>query len=184
MLTCIVIRQHWSGDHYETAGFGAMSPVCYKSYYSYDPADVTGTLLMGTHSQVFTTVFTTGLAIYPAWHISWEASDVSNLNPKLPTLTNNMRIPTWLGGDVPKGLWDNDGRGRGLSQAPLLGGAAIAMIGVGVLLFACLVGGFGCFCHKKRKQRKANNLALASSHVTQANEQTPLELATKPIHTS
>lgn len=161
-----------------------MSPVCYTEYDLYRLANVTGTLLMGTYSNVFTTAFTTGMAIYPAWHISWEASDVSTLDPKPPMLTNDMRIPIWTGGVVSDGAWDNNGRGRDTSHGPLLGTGVLLFLVIGLPLLACVAGGFGCFCcHKKRKQRKANKLALVSSQVSRTDDQTPLELTTKPIRT-
>lgn len=143
-------------DKFNTAGFNTWSPVCWADYGPNNPTTVTGNLLNTDRVGYFST----GTAIHPAWHISWEASDVSTLDPRLPTLTGNMRIPRWTPGmTVTPGQYDNFGTGRGPS------GPSSGSIGPGVILlltfgiFALVIIMAGCaacyFFRRERKGRKA-----------------------------
>ncbi|KAF4337299.1 hypothetical protein FBEOM_8812 [Fusarium beomiforme] len=54
------------------------------------------------------------LMLHEPWTVYWNKADTSTLIPKLPTLTSDMLVPTWIpGDDIPDGKWDrtspNDG---------------------------------------------------------------------------
>ncbi|KAH7375526.1 hypothetical protein B0T11DRAFT_314065 [Plectosphaerella cucumerina] len=47
------------------------------------------------------------LLVHSAWRITWRASDIPTLTPQPPSLTSNMRVPTWTPGEViPDGKYD------------------------------------------------------------------------------
>lgn len=49
-------------------------------------------------STIFTLPYNTYTMEYQPFPISWDASQINTLSPEPPTLTSNMRIPTWTAG--------------------------------------------------------------------------------------
>ena len=65
--------------------------------------------------------FSEGRAFYPAMTMEWLEEDNKTLDPKWPTLTSDMLVPTWtpemnLSDVIYTGVFDN--RGRGPKAAP------------------------------------------------------------------
>ncbi|WAO93399.1 Hypothetical protein NCS54_01094600 [Fusarium falciforme] len=96
------------------------------------------------------------LMLHEAWSISWDASDTSTLTPKLPSLTNNMEVPTWTPGqNIPKGKYDESP----VDDGPLSDSTGrFLVIGLPIIgVFFVLLGAWICFVRHKRRQRAARN---------------------------
>ena len=96
------------------------------------------------------------LMLHEAWSISWDASDTSTLTPKLPSLTNNMEVPTWTPGeDIPKGRYDESP----VDDGPLSDSTGrFLVIGLPIIgVFFVLLGAWICVVHYKRQKRAARN---------------------------
>jgi hypothetical protein len=154
VLADVLLSEHMTVDHYNEGGFStAISPVCFTTYDSFGPTSVTGRVV-GTNN---TAVFYTGTALYPAWHITWEASDISTLSPQPPTLTSSMRVPVWTPGmTLAPGDYDDNGRGKGPSTSGRgLDGSLFwfLIVGLPVILVVFVGGGVFWCCRRMRRDK-------------------------------
>lgn len=101
--------------------------------------------------------FTKGRAFYPAMSMEWFEEDNKTLNPKWPTLTSDMLIPTWSPGSTSSNLNDDgvlDHRGRGPKAAPppsVPSKVAIPVIAVLATLLALSLGALLLMLWRGRK---------------------------------
>jgi hypothetical protein len=127
-----------------------MSPPCYRQ------VDNGVTTIIGTlsHGAGSTRLFTGGIQMHQAWHVSWAASDTSTLSPSLPELTSSKFIPTWVPGEtVPPGKYDRqDG-----SQNELKGLEGVVWfleIGIPLIVLALIGSCVWCYIARRRSKRK------------------------------
>lgn len=74
------------------------SPSCLKPFIS------AGTGISGSGRWMLRTTSTIGVVVVPAWHISWQTTDVLTLSPQPPTLDGTGIITSWRpGSDIPSG---------------------------------------------------------------------------------
>lgn len=50
-------------------------------------------------------IITAGMVVHPAWHIAWEASDVSALSPRPPDLVSSPSLSYTLYNEYPEQLF-------------------------------------------------------------------------------
>lgn len=65
-----------------------MGNVCVTEYDTFRPTSLTALLTDTSGEATATSLFTTGRAVHPAWHIAWEPSDVPMLSPKPPVFVS------------------------------------------------------------------------------------------------
>lgn len=52
-----------------------------------------------------------GRMFYPPWSIEWTNEDNATLDPKWPTMTNDILIRTWVPGDTIYDFYENKATG-------------------------------------------------------------------------
>ena len=96
-----------------------------------------------------------GRKFYPPWSIEWTNEDNATLDPKWPTMTNDMLIRTWVPGDKIHDSYENKGTGPTLPQPavskykvmiPIL-----AVLGTVILALIIVIG---CMCRRHQKAMK------------------------------
>ncbi|KAH6856632.1 hypothetical protein B0I37DRAFT_79822 [Chaetomium sp. MPI-CAGE-AT-0009] len=108
------------------------------------------------------------LLIHNAWAITWAESDIPNLTPQPPTLTNSMLVPTWIPGEViPDGKYDRSPSGVDRPKLLpenagewflLVGMPSIVALSIGSCVFCCVRS-----CCKKKRARRARQAAAAAA---------------------
>lgn len=87
------IRHDFAGGEFYELYLATAKPLCFRRYDSFDSASIPAT------ASNFSTIFSTGTLVYPAWHITWEASDVPTLSPAPPEVTDSRILYDWRPGD-------------------------------------------------------------------------------------
>jgi len=105
--------------------------------------------------------------VHQGWAITWAKSDTATLTPQLPTLTSDMRVPTWTPGEkIRDGEYDAHPSER-ISSEEFFGHDLYWFLVVGVpvlavLLFASCVWCCVRKCRKKRKNRQTDVVYVGS----------------------
>lgn len=92
--------------------------------------------------------------VHEPWAVTWAATDMATLTPKLPTITSSMTVPQWTPGEtIRDGQWDY----RGQDNAPQLHfpvWLTIVLPIVGVLILGSYIWCGVCACYKRRRERR------------------------------
>lgn len=114
--------------------------------------------------------------MHKPWAITWRASDIPNLTPRPPSITNRMLVPTWIPGEV---IPDGKLRPRvpsGPNRNYFLPENAQWFLMVGMPIISALLIGSCVFCcvrsSKKKKRARRARLAAAAD-ATAAAEGVP-----------
>ncbi|KAK4194243.1 hypothetical protein QBC40DRAFT_291131 [Triangularia verruculosa] len=107
------------------------------------------------------------LLVHNAWEITWFASDIPNLTPQPPSITNRMLVPTWTPGEfIPDGKYDRsspsgDNRNNFLPQEAqwflIIGMPIIGALLIGSCIFCCVRSS------KKKKRARSATVADATA---------------------
>lgn len=116
--------------------------------------------------------FTRGRAFYAAMSMEWFEEDNKTLDPKWPTLTNDMLIPTWTPGMSPSngifpGAFDHRGRGPMAVPPPSVPNkVAVPVIAVLATLLALSLGAllFMLWRGRKVNRQGAGSRKLVGDH--------------------
>jgi hypothetical protein len=107
------------------------------------------------------------LLIHNAWAITWWASDIPNLTPRPPSITNRMLVPTWTPGEViPDGKYDRESA-SGPNRNYFLPENAQWFLIIGMPIIGALLIGSCVFCcvrnsKKENRARRARQARLAA----------------------
>lgn len=104
-----------------------------------------------SNSQIPASTTTLSVAMLPAWHISWQTTDLPTLSPRPPTLDSDERFTQWVPGtdlkEQPRDNW-----AVGLSS----GAFYFLVIGIPLLVVTAVVACiFGCRARGKRIRPKS-----------------------------
>lgn len=93
---------------------------------------------------------TLSIAGVPAWHISWQTTDVATLSPQPPTLEAGEIIPSWVPGSaLDRPIRDNWGVGMSPSLFWFL------VVGIPLIVVALIAGCCTyCFCLRRRRLKR------------------------------
>ncbi|VBB73718.1 Putative protein of unknown function [Podospora comata] len=113
------------------------------------------------------------LLVHNAWAITWSASDIPNLTPQPPSITNSMLVPTWTPGDViPDGKYDRSSpSGDNRNNFLPVNAQWFLMVGMPII-GALLIGSCVFFCVRNSKKKKRARSAAAAD-ATAAAEGVP-----------
>ncbi|KAL2141986.1 hypothetical protein VTI28DRAFT_1722 [Corynascus sepedonium] len=103
------------------------------------------------------------LLVHNAWALTWSASDIPNLTPQPPSITNAMLVPTWTPGEfIPPGKYDRQSP-SGPNRNKFLPKGAQWFLMVGMPIIGALLIGSFVFCcvrnSKKKKRERARQAA-------------------------
>ena len=110
------------------------------------------------------------LLVYNAWMLTWSDSDIPNLTPRPPSITNRMLVPTWTPGEViPPGKYDRESP-DGPNRNYFLDERVQWFLMVGMPIIGALLIGSCVFCcvreskkHKKKKREWARRVAAEAA---------------------
>lgn len=98
----------------------------------------------------FVSTTTLSVASLPAWHISWQPSDIPTLSPQPPAIDGD-RIIKWVPGSEPQRV-PQDGWGRGMSRGLFF----FLVVGIPLIIVAAIVA---CFVGCRVSRRRRGNMA-------------------------
>lgn len=109
------------------------------------------------------------LLVQYAWALTWSSSDIPNLTPQPPSITNSMFVPTWTPGEViPPGKYDRESP-NGPNRNYFLPEGAQWFLMIGMPIIGALMIGSCVFCcvrsSKKKKRERAARAARAAEGV-------------------
>ena len=124
------------------------SPSCTKLFTS----------TTSTSGAYYAETITLSVALLPAWHISWQSTDMPTLSPRPPALDGGERFTRWLPGSKPEPeKLDNWGGGDfnpSLFFFLVIGLPLIVLAGIA----ACITG---C-CARRRAKKRSGSTGTAS----------------------
>lgn len=123
------------------------SPSCEQAFIS----------TTSSSGQNFVSTTTLSKAMVPAWHISWQTTDMPTLSPRPPALDDGETITRWVPGSDPE-REPRDSWGGGISRSLFF----FLVVGIPLIVVAAVVACLIPACRGRRAKKRRGLTGAAS----------------------